>query len=156
MSAAVPGSDDGGGPVSTWPESEVCGDWILPEVSTISFTGITELHVSDGVPSSCSMTGHAGPDSSHVWSPSSSGVYCINTDGSDFDTVLSIWDSACVAEIECNDEDGLTDLPAPTGGRSSAITFDADASMSYVLVVDGLKFNSYGNYVLNVVAGPCP
>jgi hypothetical protein len=143
-------SGDGGSPASLW--DDVCGDWTLPDAFTIGFTGSTEL-AGSGVPSSCELTGHDANDASHIWNPPSSGVYCINTDGSEFDTVLSIWDGDCEEELECDDDGGTTS--GPYGGSTSAISVTVAAGMAYVIVVDGWRDYDYGAYTLNVVPGEC-
>ena len=150
-------SGDGDSPESSWDDD--CGDWTLPDSSTISWSGDTEF-AGSGVPSSCSMTGHDVADSSHIWNPLSPGPYCINTDGSEFDTVLSIWDAGCVEELECDADSGSTETGVGSSwvGTSSQIRFTAEVGMSYVIVVDGVRATtstSYGAYTLNIVPGEC-
>ena len=149
------GGSSTGGTSSTWDEGEYCGDFALPESPTLSASGTTEF-ASAGVPSSCTMTGHADSrDISYTWSPPTTEDYCINTDGSGYDTVLSIWDDGCVAEYACDDFSGLTS-GLPFDGRSSAITFPADSGTTYVIVVDGSRSYTYGDYTLNITPGVCP
>jgi hypothetical protein len=154
-SGTATGGSDGGSPESSWDDD--CGDWTLPDSSTTSWSGDTEF-AGSGVPSSCSYEGHDALDASHIWNPPTPGPYCINTDGSEFDTVLSIWDADCAEELDCDADSGSTESDHGSWiGSSSQLSFTAEAGMSYVIVVDGVtaSFTSYGAYTLNVVPGEC-
>jgi hypothetical protein len=73
---------------------------------------------------------------------------CLDTDGSDFDTVLYVRADACVdaeAEVACND-DRL--------GIQSQVAMMAAPGVTYYVVVDG--YNVSGEFVLNMAEGNCP
>jgi Cys-rich repeat protein len=96
--------------------------------------------------------GDEAPEAVYVFVPQAAGEICVNTLGSDYDTVVHVRAGDCLdanAEISCNDDD-----PADLNdGLHSAVTVDvADVGPLYIFV-DG--FDGAGNYTLSVSAGPC-
>jgi len=72
---------------------------------------------------------------------------CIDTDGSDFDTVLYVRADACVdaqAEVACNDDEL---------GIQSQVGMMANPGVTYYVAVDG--YNRSGEFVLNMSEGNC-
>jgi hypothetical protein len=72
--------------------------------------------------------------------------YCIDTNGSEVDTILAFYGSEGISEIECDDDGG--------DGTSSAITVYAYESFSNVIVVDSR--GGTGSYQININTGVCP
>ncbi len=82
-----------------------------------------------------------GEDVALTWTAPYSGPFTVRTEGSDFNTVLSLLDGTCNGvEIACNDN--AVDL-------WSSITFDAAAGDTFVFVVAGFGIAS-GTVVLSV------
>jgi hypothetical protein len=75
-----------------------------------------------------------GSDFCYSWTPTVSGIHEIDTCNAitNFDTVLTIWDSNGHNVLGCNDN---YDLDCGNGG--SKIFFDADAGTTYTIVIDG-------------------
>lgn len=72
---------------------------------------------------------------------------CLDTDGSDFDTVLYVRADACgdaQAELACNDDEL---------GIQSQVALMATPGVTYYVVVDG--YNRSGEFVLNMAEGDC-
>ena len=107
-------------------------------VATGSTTGTT-----DDISGSCGSSG--GVDTSYSWTPPISGAYCLDTFGSDYDTVLLVMEGACgEREIACNDD--------ARGLQSSVTLRGLEAGAVYTLVVSGFRGRS-GNFRLNIT-GP--
>lgn len=66
----------------------------------------------------------------------------MNTNGSNFDTLLAFRASACAADIQCNDDGGV----AP----ASAITRSNVEAGQYGIIIAGYDAADFGNYTLNV------
>ena len=146
------GGSSTGGSSSSW---ETCGDEDAPG-TTFAVTGTT-----DGEPhsttASCSflVIGHPTYDYSYSWVPDSEGTYCITTDESTFDTVLSVWNATCSEELACDDDGGTTPIDG-SFVRTSAIEFVATAGERYIILVDGNHRDSdFGSFTLDVASGPC-
>ena len=86
------------------------------------------------------------PEAVFEYRPTEDGLICVDTHGSDFDTVLSIRTGACegtgCSEIGCNDD---------AQQRTSALQFQAVTTGSYFIIVDG--YNNGGRFRLNIA--PC-
>ena len=86
------------------------------------------------------------PEAVFEYRATEDGLICVDTHGSDFDTVLSIRKGACegseCTEIGCNDDDGQA---------TSALQFQADLRESYFIIIDG--YNNGGRFRLNIA--PC-
>ena len=95
---------------------------------------------SNGFGSSCG--GDDAPDRSYIFYPWITGSYRIDTEGSDFDTMLHVFEGYCGGnEIDCND-----DTPQ---GTTSELFVNFQAGGVYTIVVDGWG-GSAGNYQLNL------
>lgn len=92
--------------------------------------------------------GDGSPDAAYEWRVPYDGFFVLDTEGSDFDTVLYALDGACDgAEIACNDN-------APNVGYSQIIApFTQDQRV--VVVLDGSAGES-GTAQLNISAVDCP
>ena len=80
-------------------------------------------------------------------SPQQAGTLCIDTAGSQFDTVLHVRRGLCdsiQSELICNDDHI---------GVQSSVEFEVEAGESYFVFVD--SYNSAGRFVLNVREGRC-
>ena len=91
----------------------------------------------------------AGNGNEHVYmfvSPQS-GIVCVDSDGSSYDTALHVRSSCADAnsEIACNDDA----LP----GLQSQLSFNATAGQLYYIFMDG--FGGSGAYTLSISAGGC-
>lgn len=86
--------------------------------------------------------------------PTPGTTFTVNTQGSSFNTVLSVWTVQVLPETvfvrgECG---ALTELVSTNGGFGSQVTFTADGSNDYYIVAEPLNNGSGGNFVLNVNA----
>lgn len=88
----------------------------------------------------------AGNDAVHVFTPASGGIFCMDTVGSDFDTVLYARTACQVpgTQVTCNDD---------TFGLQSQIELVLSAGETVFIYVDG--FSGSGSYALNVSEGSC-
>ncbi|MEN0064730.1 MAG: hypothetical protein AAGA48_21470 [Myxococcota bacterium] len=82
-----------------------------------------------------SCGGNGGPDTSWEFTPANSGTYILSTDGSVFDTVLTVDDGCGGAELACDDDGG--------NGTQSNLTTNLTAGVTYVIHVDA--FSTYTN-----------
>jgi hypothetical protein len=93
--------------------------------------------------------GSSSPDVSLAWQAPASGEYTAYTQGSRFDTTLTLIEGSCGGDVlEC-DDDGGRDL-------DSAITFDADEGQTYIFVLDGFGNGDDGDWEFSIVEGGNP
>ena len=98
---------------------------------------------------SCGDGGNIAPDAAYQWTAPADGTYAIDTNGSDFDTILSVRTADCAGtELSCNDD-------YPGLGVQSRVLVALTEGQTVVIVVDGFGTAS-GNYVLNVDLAPEP
>jgi uncharacterized repeat protein (TIGR01451 family) len=84
--------------------------------------------------------------------PTAGTAFTIDTIGSDFNTLLSVWTAQAVPQTifvrgECG---ALVELVSNTGGLNSQLTFTADGSNDYYIVAEPLNNGPGGHLVLNV------
>ncbi len=97
----------------------------------------------------------SSPEAVYALSFAEDGDVCLNTAGTDFDTVLYVR-SDCrepESELECNDDNFEV-----TGGTQSAFTLAVTAGETYYAFVDGYALNdevASGPYQLQVTEGEC-
>lgn len=101
---------------------------------------------SAGDDSSGSCGGAGSNDVAHQWNVPYSGFFALDTEGSDFDTVLYVLDDCGGNELACNDD---------AGGSSSRIVAPFEAGARVVVVVDGKEGGS-GTAVLGIEPVECP
>ncbi len=90
--------------------------------------------------------------------PTPGTTFTVNTQGSVFNTVLSVWNVQVLPETvfvrgNCG---ALTELISTNGGFNSQVTFTADGSNDYYIVAEPLNNGAGGNFVLNVNASTSP
>ncbi len=92
------------------------------------------------------------PDIAFNWVAPSTGLFEINTTGSDYDTSLHIrtlpetpTDDDCLngPQLACDDDGGT--------GLDSLINLDAEMGREYLIIVDGFSSSSSGPFVLNII-----
>ncbi len=86
----------------------------------------------------------------YSYTPASSGVFAVDTNGSDYDTALAVYTGATLASLVnlgCDDNAGFL--------RNSRIAFVAQAGVTYYFQVGG-AFEARGNAVLNLSAETAP
>ena len=148
------------------PEGEVCRDGAcaLPPAPNAAceleriiqlagfgrFTGDTTGRPY-GLVATCSETDQA-PEVVHQIQFDENTPVCVTTQGSAFDTVLSVRRALCVGgEIACNDDIAEQEIV------QSKLQFDAVAGTPYFIVVDGWNLSApkSGEYVLSINQGRC-
>ncbi|MBC7772411.1 MAG: hypothetical protein H7210_07950, partial [Pyrinomonadaceae bacterium] len=127
--------------------NDTCDQALLAGEGT--FTGSTSSATRDGV-ASCSPG--PAPDVWYRWTAPCSATLNIDTCGSSFDTVLSLYTGACsgLTEIACND-DGVehSGAPCPLQTTASHIAAPVTAGVTYTLRLSGYG-NESGNYILSL------
>ncbi len=125
-----------------------CPQITLPSTLPVTMSGTTVGGMQQTAEPSCSSTDGA-PDATFLWTAPSTGLFTIDTNGSDFDTVLVVRDASCAgAELACNDD--AEDFPP-----QSLVTIALTAGQQVVVVVTGFAGAS-GNYVLHIGLTPTP
>ncbi|HEY7546091.1 MAG TPA: sialidase family protein [Blastocatellia bacterium] len=125
----IPFSDSGGG--EDGPLNDSCQ---TPRIID-ALTYIDNLETSLATSSPDDPVLCAGDQGTHsVWyrfTPSVNTVYGLDSFGSNFDTVLSVYTGACgsLAQVACDDDSGP--------GNSSLLTFTASAGQTYLIEVAG-------------------
>ncbi len=90
--------------------------------------------------------GVAVEDAAFRWTAPRAGHYRFSTEGSSFDTTLSVRGGSCAGrEVACNDD-------AAEGSTWSAVDLDLDECETVTVVVDGYDAEAVGAYVLAITA----
>jgi hypothetical protein len=98
--------------------------------------------------SSCG--GASAPEKALYWVAPEDGIYTFDTFGSDFDTLITLFDAQCGgAELTCNDDTMRAGAPQSW----SLVKAELRAKQSIIVVLDG-RASSAGNVVLNINAAP--
>ena len=108
------------------------------------YSGLTSRLVNENVPS---CVGSTAPESVWRFTPPESGLVCVTTAGSTYDTVLFARNSCggTGTDLACNDD---------TGGLTSQVQFTVTAGVDVFLMVDGFAALG-GTYRLNITGGAC-
>ncbi|MGD0016143.1 MAG: choice-of-anchor D domain-containing protein [Verrucomicrobiia bacterium] len=122
--------------------------------TTFSFTNTLSRTVYHNVHPSPSAARGGADEFFKINLPTPGGVFTINTTGSTFDNVLSVWQVQVVPQpIYVRGECGaLVEVTSTNGGLSSAVTFTADGSNDYYIVAEPRNDGPGGTLVLNVNA----
>jgi outer membrane protein assembly factor BamB len=124
------------------PAPNECPQSQLASLPTASASGSTATALNHLGSASCGGGGNEAPDRSFLYNPPETGLYRIDTEGSDFDTILYVRDASCTGvELACSD-----DRP---GSLASEANVHLQAGRSYVIVVDGFARSS-GSFQLHV------
>jgi hypothetical protein len=132
------------------------GDFVLkitePECPAISATGTFSGSTTtepDNFGSSCADDG--GRDVCYLWTPTLTWTYEISTcnGGTNFNSIVTVF----------SEDDGIHDLTCNdnfNGDPCSELNFNAEAGVSYRIVVDGYDGSAYGDFDLSItdVGGP--
>jgi hypothetical protein len=121
-------------------------------ISADTVSGSTASATSDGTASCGSSNG--SPDVWYSFTAPISGTATLDTCGSSFDTVLSVYAGACGAltELLCSDDCS----GSPCGGTDACVTGPVTAGTTYLIRVSG-KNGASGDYVLHAGVVPdCP
>lgn len=129
---------------------DACPDEAALSVVPQTVTGTTATDVNSTSPS-CGFSTTA-PDYAYSFIAPADGTYIFDTNGSAYDTILSVIDGAtCDAgdTLACDDNSG--------GGNASLLAVPLLENQEVTAVIDGF-FTSNGNYTLNidVLGGECP
>ena len=114
------------------------------ETLPLHITGST-WHREDGYGGAgCGLGGDAIEDIAFRWTAPASATYNVSTEGSSFDTILSIRDRSCAGrEIVCGDD--LAD-----GQSQSKIALDLAECRTVTIVVDGRSVDAIGDFSLTI------
>jgi hypothetical protein len=129
-SSPPPPPPPGGGPAN-----DTCASpRVIPSLPFLENLDTSSATSSADDPVSCS----GAPDAASVWysvTASSDTVLGIDTAGSDYDTVLSVYTGVCgsLAHVACSDDFGSSISPA----NRSVLTFAATAGATYLIEVSG-------------------
>jgi hypothetical protein len=104
----------------------------------------SSIGTGDDFPSTsgCGSSSSSGQDVSFSWAAPAAGCYAFDTDSSNYDTVLRIYDTCTGTQQACNDDGGA--------GLRSLIRRDVAAGEMMVVIVDGYSSSSSGTYVLDI------
>ncbi len=122
-----------------------CPDVTLTSTIPQTNTGSTVGAGNEMSGASCGGGGTNAPDRTYQFFAPVSGLYTIDTFGSDYDTLLYVRASCTGAELACNDD-------TPGFGTDSRVDVMLVAGAPVIIIVDGWG-TSQGNYILNIV-GP--
>ena len=113
---------------------------------TVSGTGqvlsTTTIGKGADIDPSCGQLGSA--DITVEWTAPSAGTFLVSLAGSDFDTVLAVYDGCGGAELDCNDDDD------DSGEFFSALVLEATAGERFIFVIAGFGPSDAGVAVLSV------
>jgi hypothetical protein len=100
--------------------------------------------IVDDFPSSpgCGSTISSGEDAAASWQAPQDGCYVFDTEDSNYNTILRLYDACGGTELACDDYSGA--------GSQSLLRREMAAGEQVVVVVDGYSQYSDGNYVLDI------
>lgn len=129
--------------ITTPPANDDCANAIVVTDGTTNFNNFAATN--DGAGASCGFGGE--PGSADVWfsyTATLDGNGIIDTCGSSYDTLITIFDTCGGIEIACNDD---------SCGLQSSVTFPITNGTTYLVRVAGFE-GAAGNGVLNVIGLP--
>jgi hypothetical protein len=131
------------------PANDPCSGSILLSTG-VAFSGSTATATNDGTATCGTSTTSA--DAWFRYTAAGTSTVTINTCGSTFDTVLSVYTGACGARVQtqCNDDSGAVG-PCPNG-TTSYVTFTPVANTTYLIRVAGFN-GARGNYTIRASGG---
>ena len=122
--------------------SDDCANAAL--ITAGSYQGCTE-GLTAQIQNSCGPNAPSGPDAWFSYTPTCTGPVTIDTNGSSFDTVLSVYTS-CPGQgglnVACDDDSGV--------GYASQLTFQATAGVNYKIRLAGYNQQA-GAFVLELI-----
>jgi subtilisin-like proprotein convertase family protein len=124
----------------TFAEATDIGDLAAPFTDTAR-TIQTTTGIDDPAPS-CGSGGQAHRTAWYQYTPAEDGTVTFDTEGSDYDTVLSVWTGTpgSLTEAGCNNDSG--------GGGTSSLELDLSAGTTYYVLVSGFDMD-FGNLIFN-------
>ncbi|AUX30570.1 MULTISPECIES: MXAN_6577-like cysteine-rich protein [Sorangium] len=129
--------------VSRFDAPGTCAAPVALEPSVPLSTAGTTAEGRNVAESSCG--GEDAPDAAYSFTAPEAGTYTIDTYGSEFDTVLAVFDGSCEGEeLACNDDVVLDDW----FDAASELTVSLEAGQTVVIVVDG--YLESGHFELNI------
>jgi len=114
------------------------GAGFIPASQVLGYTGSETFTTvgsggQNGEPVHCGVVG--GHSKWYAYIPPADGTLFLNTDGSDFDTLLAAYTGCCtfssLTPVNCDNNSG-------TNGYSSSFSFEATSNTVYYLAVDGV------------------
>jgi subtilisin family serine protease len=131
------------------PANDPCSGSILLS-NGVAFSGSIATATNDGT-ATCG-TSTTAADAWFRYTAAGTSTVTINTCGSTFDTVLSVYTGACGARVQtqCNDDSGAVG-PCPNG-TTSYVTFTPVANTTYLIRVAGFN-GARGNYTVRASGG---
>lgn len=133
---------DGGDPPRDIGCAEVDLGSGLGELSLGTLAGAADRHGYCGAP-----LGADGEDRLFYWVAPEAGDFTFRTEGSDFDTMLTLYRGACVRIEACNDD---------YDGAASAVDARLEAGEVVVLALDAYTLGEASAYVISVRRGALP
>jgi hypothetical protein len=119
-------------------ERNPAGAGFIPASQVLGYTGSETFSTvgsggQNGEPVHCGVVG--GHSKWYAYIPPASGTLFLNTDGSNFDTLLAVYTGCCtfssLAPVDCDNNSG-------TNGLTSALHFQATSNTVYYIAVDGV------------------
>ena len=109
----------------------------------------TNANLSNNTSGRCGTNN--GNEAVYAFMAPANGTYCVNTEGSAYDTYLYVRTTCAspTTEVACND-----DINYNAGNTRSEDDFTATAGDVYYIFVDGYSMGG-GEYTLTVSAGAC-
>ncbi|HYE61306.1 MAG TPA: hypothetical protein VD997_04860 [Phycisphaerales bacterium] len=137
------------GPVA--PANDTCAGALFL-ADGIAATGSTTAATNDGTASCGSSSTSA--DVWFAYRPVTSGAVNVNTCGSGFDTVMSVFTGSCgsLTQVACNDDNATGGNNACGGGLSSGINVNMTGGTTYYIRVAGYQ-GAVGNFNVRAIGG---
>jgi hypothetical protein len=136
-----------------------CQTAVILDQFPLSFSNVLSKAVYTGKSMPNPTAGRGGVEEFFkIIKPTPGTTFTVSTQGSGFNTVLSIWTVAVLPQTvlvrgECG---ALTELVSTNGGFNSQVTFTVDGSNDYYIVAEPLNNGPSTNFVLNVSASTSP
>jgi hypothetical protein len=102
---------------------------------------------------SCGSSG--GRETTFLWTPPSTGNFCLDTFGSGWDTVIRVMDTECAVEAVCDDDGyGFAGYPSDL---TSMVEYAATEGETVVIMLDSYSSSTFSSsWELTIAEGDCP
>ncbi|MEN0061199.1 MAG: putative metal-binding motif-containing protein [Myxococcota bacterium] len=121
-----------------------CTDVAIPPELPVTYQGVTLSYDNTYAPTcSGSIFQTNSPDVVLLWTSPVTGTLRLDTLGSEFDTVLSVFRGECDGTPDVCNDDG-------PNGNTSVVTLDVQQGDQLSIVIDGTGSADRGNFTLNI------
>ncbi len=134
------------------PANDLCLNAAVTCTGTLS--GTTDSASNDATASCLAAAATGSSDVWYSYTPNANGTLTVNTCGTVYDTVLSIYDGCGGNELVCNDDTTTCGEEDGEGTRESSVSLAVSAGVTYLIRVSGWRKQA-GDFTLSISGPDC-